>query len=75
MPTNKEILFQGIKYILYALPCYFMGPSIIYNAFINKNNNWHYLILIIGITICTFAIYFTFKGLKTILNSMFNGNK
>jgi uncharacterized membrane protein len=75
MPTNKEILFKGIKFILWALPCYFIGPSIIYNAFINKGNSWHYLVLIIGIIVCFFAIYFTFKGLKTILNSMFDGNK
>ncbi len=55
----------------WALPLFFIGPSIIYNSFMNKHTVWHYLILGIGIIACFFAIYFTFKGLKTILNSMF----
>ncbi len=75
MHTNKEVLTKGIKYIAWALPMYFIGPSVIYNAFINKHTNWHYLVLGIGIVICFFAIFMTFKGLKTILNSMFHGNK
>jgi hypothetical protein len=36
MGTNKELLSKGIKYG--ALPLLFIGPSIIYNAFINKQN-------------------------------------
>ncbi|WP_300565325.1 DUF6095 family protein [Flavobacterium sp.] len=75
MHTNKDLLSKGIKFIAWSLPLYFIGPSVIYNAFINKNNTWHYLVLGIGVIICFFAIYLTFKGLKTILNSMFNGNK
>ena len=75
MSTNKEVLTKGIKYIAWALPLYFMGPSVVYNAFMNKQNNWHYLVLAVGIVVSFFAIYLTFKGLKTILNSMFDGNK
>ncbi len=75
MNTNKDILTKGIKFIAWALPLYFIGPSIIYNAFMNKDNVWHYLVLAVGIVISFFAIYLTFKGLKTILNSMFDGNK
>jgi hypothetical protein len=43
MGTNKELLSKGIKYLGGALPLLFIGPSIIYNAFINKQNIWHYL--------------------------------
>ena len=75
MSTNKEILYKGITYIAWALPLYFIGPSIIYNAFINKGNPWHYLVLGIGMIACFFAIFFTFKGLKTIMQSLFDGNK
>lgn len=75
MSTDKDILSKGIKYIAWALPFYFIGPSVIYNAFMNKQTNWHYLVLGIGMIICFFAIFMTFKGLKTILNSMFHGNK
>lgn len=71
MGTNREILNRGIKYMAWALPMFFIGPSIIYNAFQNKQTSWHYLVLFLGIVVCFFAIYFVFKGLNTILKSMF----
>lgn len=71
MGTNRDILNKGIKYMAWALPMFFIGPSIIYNAFQNKQTHWHYVVLFIGIAVCFFAIYFVFKGLNTILKSMF----
>ncbi len=75
MAFNKQLLEKGMKYLLYALPMMFIGPSIIYNAFINKDNIWHYLVLVIGITICFLAIYFLFKGIKTVTDSLFHHDK
>ncbi len=72
--ANKVLLAKGIKYLSGALPLMFIGPTVIYNAFMNQHTNWHYLVLAVGIGACFFAIFLTFKGLKTILNSMFNGN-
>ena len=71
MATNKDILNQGIKYLAWALPMLFIGPSIIYNAFANKENGWHYVVLAVGIAICFFAMFFMFKGLNTIMKSLF----
>lgn len=71
MSTNKEILNKGIKYMAWSLPLLFVGPAVIHNAFINKQNTWHYLVLALGITICGFALYFMVKGLKTIIKSLF----
>lgn len=72
MATNIKILSKGIKYMAWALPLFFIGPSVIYNAFKNQHTAWHYLVLAIGVIICGFAIFLTFKGLKTIMNSLFN---
>ncbi|WP_162127826.1 DUF6095 family protein [Flavobacterium phycosphaerae] len=72
MAAKKELLDKGIKYLLYALPMMFIGPSVIYNAFINKQNGWHYLVLAIGISICLTAVYFMFKGIKTITDALFH---
>lgn len=69
--TNRDILNQGIKYLAWALPLLFIGPTVIYNAFINKDNNWHYLVLAIGIIICFLAMFLMFKGLNTIMKSLF----
>lgn len=72
MSTNKELLSKGIKYLAWALPLLFIGPTVIYNAFINKQNVWHYLVLGIGIIICFGAVYLMFMGLKTMMRSLFN---
>lgn len=71
MGTDRDILNKGIKYMAWALPMFFVGPSVIYNAFQNQHSSWHYLVLCVGILICFFAVYLTFKGLNTIIKSMF----
>ena len=72
MATNKEVLSKGIKYLAGALPLLFLGPAVIYNAFMNKQNVWHYLVLAIGIIACAAAMYFMYAGLKLIMKSLFN---
>jgi hypothetical protein len=72
MGTNKELLSKGIKYLAGALPLLFIGPSLIYNAFMNQQNVWHYLILAIGIGVCAASMYLMYKGLKIIMQSLFN---
>ena len=75
MSSQKQLLDKGIKFMLYALPLMFIGPSIIYNAFMNQQNAWHYLVLAIGITLCVMAVYFMFKGIKKLTDALFNDNK
>ncbi|WP_338648032.1 DUF6095 family protein [Flavobacterium sp. KS-LB2] len=72
MATNKELLSKGIKYLAGALPLLFVGPAVIYNAFMNQDNVWHYLVLAIGIIACGAAMYFMYAGLKIIMKSLFN---
>ncbi|QBN18219.1 DUF6095 family protein [Flavobacterium nackdongense] len=72
MSTNKELLSKGIKKLAWALPLLFIGPSVIYNAFINKENVWHYLVLGIGIAVCLGAVYLAFAGLRLLMRSLFN---
>ncbi len=71
MGTDRVILNKGIVYLAWALPLFFVGPTLIYNAFINKDNAWHYLVLAFGIVGSFFAMYFMFKGINTIMKSMF----
>ena len=72
MSTNKELLSKGVKYLTGALPLMFIGPSLIYNAFMNQNNIWHYLVLGIGIVACLTSMYLIFLGLKYIMKALFN---
>ena len=70
--ANKEHLAKGIKYLTGALPLMFIGPTVIYNAFMNQHTNWHYLVLGIGIVACVASIYLMFVGLKIIMKGIFN---
>lgn len=72
MATNKDLLAKGVKYLFGALPLMFLGPTIIFNAFMNKHTNWHYLVLIIGCAICLTSMALAFKGLKTMTDALFN---
>jgi drug/metabolite transporter (DMT)-like permease len=72
MAANKPLLDKGIKFMLYALPLMFIGPSVIYNAFINKQNVWHWLVLALGIFLSGLAVYFLFKGIKSLTDALFN---
>ncbi len=72
MATNKELLSKGITNLVGALPLLFIGPALIYNAFINQQNVWHYLVLGIGIIACVTSVYFIFKGLKIMMKALFN---
>ncbi|MGZ9733862.1 DUF6095 family protein [Flavobacterium sp. GNP002] len=72
MATNKELLSKGIKYLAGALPLLFLGPAVIYNAFMNQQNVWHYLVLAIGIIACLAAMFLMYSGLKIIMKSLFN---
>ena len=75
MSSKKKRLDKAIKYLIYALPMMFIGPAVIYNAFQNKENVWHYLVLAIGIVICLSAVVFLFKGVKNITDSLFENDK
>ena len=72
MNTNKELLSKGIKYITISLPFLFIGPAVIHFAFINKLQPLYYLILAIGIGIGITAMVMLYKGLNTIMKSLFN---
>ncbi len=75
MATNKEMLAKGVKYLFGALPLMFIGPSIMYNAFMNKENNWHYLVLVVGCAACVAGVWLAFKGIKTMTDAVFHDEK
>lgn len=70
--TNKEILIKGIKKMLLSALFMFLGPTLFYIALTNKEKPLYIPILLVSIIICVLAIFFAFKGIKTILDSMFN---
>lgn len=72
MSTNREVLLKGVKYLSGSLPLFFIGPSVIYNANMNKLSGYYLIVLIIGIAFCLGAMFLMFYGIKTIMKSMFD---
>lgn len=68
------MLVKGVKTMLLTAFLMFIGPTLFYIAMSNKDKSSHLILLSIAILICIAAIYFGFKGLKTIMNSMFKKN-
>ncbi len=73
--TDKDILVKGIKTMAGCAVLMFLGPTLAYIAFANQEKILFIPILILAFAICGFAIYLGFKGLKTIMDSMFGKRK
>lgn len=69
--TDFEILKKGLKYLAFALPLLFLCPYILTLSFLNKENFVFYIFLVIGIIAGAGAIYLCFKGINTIMKSIF----
>jgi len=72
--TDKNVLVKGLKTMGISLGCMFLGPTLIHIALSNKEKPLYIPILIIAVIICGLALFFAFKGINTILDSMFKKN-
>lgn len=72
MATNKNLLAKGIKYLAGALPLLFLGPVVITSAFKNEKHPLYVYVLILGILIALAAVFLIFKGINTVLKSLFD---
>ncbi|TBN17390.1 hypothetical protein EYD46_03475 [Hyunsoonleella pacifica] len=69
--TDKQVLFKGIKILVFALLSLFMGPILLSFAFSKPDDKLYYPLLIVGCAISALAVVMLFKGIRTIMNSMF----
>jgi molybdopterin/thiamine biosynthesis adenylyltransferase len=72
--TDKQILVKGFQNLGISLILMFLGPTIIYLALSNKEKPLYVPLLVIGIIGCAAAVYFAFRGINKILDSMFKNN-
>jgi Family of unknown function (DUF6095) len=72
--TDKSLLIKGLKKMGLSLIFMLLGPSLLHVAFSNNEKPLYIPLLILGIIICSMAIFFAFKGIQTIMNSMFKNN-
>lgn len=70
--TDKTRIYKGLQKVFFAIPLMFVGPIIIYSSFKNKEHFLYYPILTLGCIICLLSMYLFFRGLRTIVNGLFN---
>ena len=70
--TNKQVLVKGIKTMVIALPLMFLSPYLLTLSFLNKESFAFYIFFSIGISIGILAVYLCFKGINTIIKSVFD---
>ena len=70
--TDKELLTKGFKQMAVCLVLMFLGPTLFHIALNNDDKPLYIPLLILAIIGCIAAIIMLFKGLNTIVDSMFN---
>lgn len=70
MATNKERLFKGIKFLAISLIVSFIAIYVISFSFVNKI----YTLTGLGVILMFFAIFLIYKGINTMIKSLFDEN-
>lgn len=71
--TDKKELLKGIKVLVFAIMSLFMGPILLSSAFSKPDDKLYIPLLVLGCVVSAMAVFLIFKGIKTIMNSMFKG--
>ena len=71
MNTDKDILVKGLKQLAYTVMLMFLAPVVIWQAFKNEEHPLYWPVLIVGVILAIAAVGMGFKGIQTIMNSMF----
>lgn len=69
--TDFNILKKGLKFMAFAVPLLFAAPYLLTLSFLNKDIYMFYVFLGLGLVAGAGAIYLCFKGINTIMKSIF----
>lgn len=70
--TNKKKLIKGVKFLALALPLAFLGPSVIYMAFGNREESYYIPLLAFGFITAIGSVFCMFKGIQTIMRGIYD---
>ncbi|QCE39981.1 DUF6095 family protein [Psychroserpens sp. NJDZ02] len=73
--TDKDILVKGLQQLGISLFFMFAGPTLLHLVLTNRERDFYIPLLIIAILLCVLALFFIFKGINTILDSLFKSKK
>ncbi|MGB3344410.1 MAG: DUF6095 family protein [Aequorivita sp.] len=69
--TDFNLLKRGLKFMAFALPLLILAPYLLTLSFLNKETFIFYVFLVCGLVAGAGAIYLCFKGINTIMKSIF----
>lgn len=72
--TDKQLLVKGIKYMALMVLLLILTTYLLTLSFLNTENFMFYVALPLGLIGIVGTIYLGFKGIKTIMNSLFKNS-
>ena len=72
---DKAVLQKGLMIWLRALLFIALGPVVLSSAFKNQSHTLFIPVLVVGIVLSFFAIYFGFKAIKKIMEGLFSDKR
>jgi hypothetical protein len=69
--TDKDLLVTGLKRLAITVMLMFTAPLVLWQAFKNQEHFLFWPVFIFGVILAFFAVYMGFKGIMTIMNSVF----
>lgn len=75
MATDKKVLMRGLKYLFGALPLFGIGPVVMHSSFKNQDHPLFIPVFGLGAITCLVGMWLMFMGLRTVISSMFDGDK
>lgn len=71
MRTDKDLLVKGLKRLGITVILMFTAPLILWQAFKNEEHPLFWPVCILGVILAGYAIIMGFKGITTIVDSVF----
>lgn len=72
MAADRDKIFNGVRFMAVALPLIFSGPALYVAMGLPAARQGKYIWMGISILLMLVAVFFTVKGLRTILKGFFN---
>ncbi|WP_424000481.1 DUF6095 family protein [Maribacter sp. IgM3_T14_3] len=69
--TDKDLLVTGLKRLAITVVLMFTAPLVLWQAFKNQEHFLFWPVCILGLILATVAVFMGFKGIMTIMDSMF----
>lgn len=73
--TDRDLLAKGLKKLAISLVLMFVGPTLFFIITTNKDKPFYIPLLIISILLCVGAVFMAFKGIQTVMTSVFGEKK